>query len=125
MDLKINNRFEIYTVHEWLNTKMYSGYDGQKEKEPNAPLPKGIMDKTTPHEVGSTFDIKWDEINDDYKDKGKLYSHIVVDEGQDELLGFYNFIVKIADRVTIFADPNQALDENPVKVRDILNVIKI
>lgn len=114
-----DDRFEIYTINDWVYYKLYSG---SKEN----PVAGGIKNKPVPNidEKENKYKINWDEVNNDFKNEDeKLYEHIVIDEGQDIDINFYKFIVKISSNVTIFLDPNQSLFEDPVTLPDLLKIV--
>ena len=113
------DRFEIYTINDWVYYKLYSG---SKEK----PVVGGIKNKPVPNIDGdeNKYKINWDEVNNDFGDDDeKLYEHIVVDEGQDININFYKLIVKLSKNVTIFMDPNQSVFEDAITIPELLKII--
>lgn len=118
-ELNIDNEFEIYTINDWVYHKLYCG-------SVDKPADGGIIKKPVPNIDGeeNKYKIKWDEVNKDFENKEKMYSHIVVDEGQDISKDFYSLIVKLAKNVTIFMDPNQALFKESITIPEILGIIK-
>ena len=114
-----SDRFEIYTINDWVYYKLYSG-------SIDKPASGGIKNKPVPNVDGeeNKFKINWEVVNKDFENVEKIYSHIVVDEGQDISIDFYKLIVKLSSYVTVFTDPNQSLFNNSITIPEILNILK-
>lgn len=116
-ELNIDNEFDIYTINDWVYYKLYCG-------SVDKPISGGIINKPVPNVEGDKYKIKWEDVNKDFENIEKIYSHIVIDEGQDISNDFYSLIVKLSKNVTIFMDPNQALFKESITIPNILAIIK-
>lgn len=111
------NEFSVMTVNDFAFYKLFSG----SEKNPHS---NGIKKIFIPNREGSNYLIDWNKAYDEYKDDDYYFEHIVIDEGQDFPKEFYQFIVKITKYVTVFADPNQSLQEDTCEINEILAPLK-
>lgn len=115
-DMGWKDEFGVYTVNDFAFYKLFAG----SEKEPHN---NGIKFSYIPNKEGSKFLIDWDKAYEEYKDDDFCFKHIIIDEGQDFPKEFFKFIKNIAEHVTIFADPNQSLQEDTCRIDEILNSI--
>ena len=107
------DEFGVYTVNDFAFGILFSG---SKEKPHN----HGIKKSFVPNKEGSKYLIDWDKAYKEFENDDWHFEHLVIDEGQDFPKEFYKFIVKVAHRVTVFADPNQSLQDDTCRIDEIL-----
>lgn len=115
-ELGWTNEFEIYTVNDWVYYKLYCG-------SLEEPISGGYKNKVLPNLNASKYKIDWNQVVEDFENDKNLYEYIVVDEGQDFPQMFYALLVNISNNVTIFADPNQSLQDENTSIPEILAII--
>ena len=82
--------------------------------------------KQIPKINGEDFNPDFKAIINDFTHYGKkLYKQIVIDEGQDFPADLVKAISIVAENVTCFIDPNQAIENHKTKVDDILDVLDV
>ena len=113
--LGMEDVFEISTVNDFV---YYNLYDGKKEGKE-----KNLIDKPVPFIGDNKYNTDWEKVKEDIKKLGKIYDHIVIDEGQDFNVDFYKALKNITKFMTVFADPNQSIQKDGAYISDILSVL--
>lgn len=105
--------FSVYTVNDFAFYKLFSGSEEKPHKN-------GIKSSFVPNKKGEKYGIDWNKAYSEFENDAPYFDHIVIDEGQDFPREFYRFILKVSKNVTIFADPNQALQNDTCRIDEIL-----
>ena len=113
--LGIEEIFEVSTVNDFVYYNLYNGKKEGKEKD--------LIDKPVPFIGNNKYNTDWMKVKDDVKKIGRMYDHIVIDEGQDFNVSFYETLRYITKYITVFADPNQSIQKDGASISDILRAL--
>lgn len=94
---------EVQTYHEWLDAIYYECFE---KKAPRA---------------SKKYKHDYVQIEQDFKEVGIIYDHIIIDEAQDFPIELVRIAKSVSKHITCFIDPNQKIGE---KKTDTVQLVK-
>ena len=113
--LNMENEFNVQTINDFAYFTLYNGKKDGKETN--------LIDKDPPHVGDNKYHTDWEQVLKDISGVEKRFDYIVIDEGQDFNEYFYEVIKVLTKNITIFADPNQAIQKDSASLSKMLEII--
>jgi len=98
----------INTYHSWI-------LDFYRRNFRGSPVPKV--------EGEGNYNYDWKQIKEDFMGMPKSIGHIVIDEAQDFPIELIEALTMVAEKITCFVDPNQAIEANKTHNVEMLKKI--